>query len=132
MNDYEQQASIVDVTSEVDDALCEIEELVSGPHDKATQCNFKVKYRTTLRIHVLFKMFPSNFRISGILYWTGIQVDLPSTKDAFTQWDRKCSTALPLYVVLSKSSAGSDGDYSPVDELDQDLDLEEEPSKLVK
>ena len=102
MNDYEQQASIVDVTSEVDDALCEIEELVSGPQDKATQCNLKVKYRTTLRIHVLFKMFLSNFRISGILYCTGIQVGLPSTKGAFMQCDRECSIALPLYVVLSR------------------------------
>ena len=41
MNDYEQQPSIVDVTPELDD-----EELVSGPQDKATQCNLKVKYRS--------------------------------------------------------------------------------------
>ena len=59
-------------------------------------------------------------------------MDLPSTKDAFTQCDRelfRCSTPVCSPV---KSSAGSDGDYSPVDELDEDLDIEEEPSKLVK
>ena len=90
MNDYEQQASFVDVTPEVADALCEIEELVSGPQDKATQRNLKVKYRSvgknTCSIQKISLQF---YNIGHPFLYRHSSGPSFYKKDAFTQCDKE-------------------------------------------